>query len=127
MGPATLVWSQGCHDWIPAEGIAELLNQARAVVPAPVAAVPASAPPQDLKPRKGSFVFPRVFIGLLVSGVIGGATAAMMAITEKSPWPALVVLAAGSASGRSEAGGVRNRCGPVSDRWVDRNVHPPYQ
>lgn len=90
----TLVWSPGYSDWIPAAEIADLLKGAPAGVAAPVATVATSVLPQNLKPRKGSFVFPRVIIGLLVAGLIGAATAVMLGLFEVSPWLALAMFAA---------------------------------
>jgi uncharacterized membrane protein YdbT with pleckstrin-like domain len=124
VGPRTLVWSHGYRDWIPAQEIADLLNAARAAVPAvpvssavaadgneipvhplpvpedtarpaaalaPIATISSSAPPQELKPRKGSFLVPRILFGLVFSAVIGGATAGLLAALDESPWPGLAV------------------------------------
>ncbi len=102
VGSKTLVWSPGYRDWIPAAEIPDFLNKVP-VAPLPVSsarpmeAASPSTPPQDLKPQKGSFVFPRIIVGLIASGVIGGVTAGVLAIVEKSPWPGLAVFAAGSA------------------------------
>ncbi len=124
VGPKTLVWNPGYPDWIPAEQIADLLTKARdaaAQIP-PHAEVPADdvparpspaigdpaepeadivpvdstpTPTQDLKPRKGSFVFPRMVITLITFAVIGALTAGVLASLEKSPWPGLAVFVAG--------------------------------
>lgn len=115
VGAKTLVWNPGYPDWIPAEQIADLLTEARDAAPSipapseepesgddvlprptPVSESPASAATQDFKPRKGSFVFPRIVMALIVSGVIGALTAGVLAAVEKSPWPGLAVFAAGS-------------------------------
>jgi membrane protein YdbS with pleckstrin-like domain len=65
--------------------------------PRPVeVATPASAPPLELKPRKGSYIFPRIVIGLLFSLLLGVATAAILIAAEQSPWPGAAVLAVGS-------------------------------
>ncbi len=63
---------------------------------APSPAPSASAPPLELKPRKGSFVFPRIVLGLLLSLLLGAATAAILMAVEQSPWPGLAVFAASS-------------------------------
>ncbi|MES2997205.1 MAG: PH domain-containing protein [Verrucomicrobiota bacterium] len=52
--------------------------------------------PHHLKPRKGSFVFPRVVSGLLAFGVIGAMTAGLLLSFEKAPWPGLAVFVAGA-------------------------------
>lgn len=104
VGSKTLVWSPGYRDWIPAAEIPDFLNKVPgAVAPLPVSsarpmeAASPSTPPQALKPQKGSFVFPRIIMGLIASGVTGGVTAGVLVIVEKSPWPGLAVFAAGSA------------------------------
>ncbi|MEO5712750.1 MAG: PH domain-containing protein [Luteolibacter sp.] len=111
VGPKTLVWSQAFPDWIPAEKIAHLLSAAQATdsavssPPTPAGeetAAPVSesvAPPQDLKPRKGSFVFPRIVVGLISAGLLGAVTAVVLVTVEQPPWPALVVFVAGSLLG----------------------------
>lgn len=124
VGPKTLVWNPGYPDWIPAEQIADLLTKARDATPPTTAAptvedevstppppvsentaapaagvapvVSAPVPTQDLKPRKGSFVFPRIVAAFIASGVIGAVTAGVLASLDKSPWPGLAVFAAGS-------------------------------
>ena len=108
--PKTLVWNPEYRDWIPAGEIWALVTGSRdatspiaapsveaVAVVAPVDSPP--APPQDLKPRKGSFVFPRIVITLIAFGVIGALTAGVLASVEKSPWPGLAVFAAGSLLG----------------------------
>ena len=103
VGPKTLVWSPGYPEWVPAEKIADLLTEARvADVPTPASppatdVVHTSAPPQDLKPRKFPFVVPRIISGLIASCMIAGVTGVGLAVAEKSPWPAVAVLLAGSA------------------------------
>ena len=57
---------------------------------------PSSESPLELKPRKGSFVFPRVVLGLLLSLLLGAATAGALMAVEQSPWPGLAVFAVGS-------------------------------
>jgi uncharacterized membrane protein YdbT with pleckstrin-like domain len=123
LGPSTLVWSQGLPEWIPAERIADLLSAARTTVPpvpaaaaeppssgpppvpqeksipAPVvatAAIPSSSePPLELKPRKGSFTFRRILLGILLATLAGGATTGLLVSLEQSPWPGLAVIAGG--------------------------------
>lgn len=51
--------------------------------------------PQDIKPRKGSFVFPRIVMACIVSGLLGVVTTGMLVMVEKSPWLGLAVFAAG--------------------------------
>ena len=128
VGPKTLVWSQGYHEWVPASEIAKLLTEAQAAItplPAPaaedaapirpsptnedtpvpevvsnsVAPPPSSTPPQDLQPRKGSFIFLRIIVAVVISVVLGAVTAGVLLVMEKSPWPGLAVFAAGSALG----------------------------
>lgn len=124
VGAKTLVWSPGHPDWIPAGQISDVLMAAREVVPAssPVPAPPSetppegdapapseetprpvdavapasSAPPLELKPLKGSFIFPRIVIGLLFSVLLGVATAAVLMGFEQAPWPGLPVFVLGS-------------------------------
>lgn len=110
IGPKTLVWSPGRPDWIPAEQISDLLLAAReaAPTPPPVPAAredasseptpdPAEADfaPLDLKPRKGSFVFPRLLLGLLFSLLAGGVAAGILVATGQTPWLGLAVFAIG--------------------------------
>lgn len=108
--PKTLVWNPEYRDWIPAGEIWALVTGSRdATSPIAVPSVEAvavvapvdlpPAPPQDLKPRKGSFVFPRIVISLIAFGVIGALTAGVLASVEKSPWPGLAVFVAGSLLG----------------------------
>jgi membrane protein YdbS with pleckstrin-like domain len=124
VGPGTLVWSAGYPDWIPAERIADLLSAARVVAPpvptpasepaadgiasgpppvprpeaspAPGVDAPSpSAPPEELKPRKGSFVFRRILLGVLLSVLAGGASAGLLFSLEQPTWPALALILAG--------------------------------
>ncbi|WP_193212825.1 PH domain-containing protein [Luteolibacter marinus] len=118
VGPKTLVWSFGYPDWIPAEQIGDLLMAARDAVPAnpvPTTVPAAEGPPsteetgvgaaateegaavdcQVIKPRKGSFVFPRIVLGLAVCLLLGGVTAGVLISMKMAPWPGLAVFAAG--------------------------------
>jgi uncharacterized membrane protein YdbT with pleckstrin-like domain len=117
IAPATLVWSAGYPAWIPAADIADLLTAARAPaapaspLPPAVPAVsdespaatpeipsppPSAAEPLDIKPRKGSFLFRRILLGLLFSTVVGAITAVVLATADRSPWPGLALILAGS-------------------------------
>jgi uncharacterized membrane protein YdbT with pleckstrin-like domain len=55
-----------------------------------------SEPPLELKPRKGSYVFPRIILGLVGSLMLGGVVAGGLAAAEQHPWPGLVVFAVSS-------------------------------
>jgi uncharacterized membrane protein YdbT with pleckstrin-like domain len=63
---------------------------------APSAAPASSEPPLELQPRKGSFVFPRIVLGVLLSLLVGGATAAILFAVEQPPWYAAGVVVLGS-------------------------------
>jgi len=81
--PKTFIWNPAQPEWIPAEKIRDLLNVAKTPEaenhPSPVSR-PALLPAQELKPRKASFIFPRLvatclgaaLIGAMVSGVLYG-------------------------------------------------------
>ncbi len=103
--PTTLVWSEGYREWIPVSEIADLLYQARPKPPSIPALSPTPPPDEkagpplpvlDLKPHKGAFIVPRIVGGLILAGLIGSVTAAVLAAAEKSPWIGLAVFAAGS-------------------------------
>ena len=162
IGPKTLVWSEGYPDWVPAEQIADLLaahapasagEKPAAVPPAlPAGAVgeppvtgpppaeavaPAPSPmPREIKPRKGSFVTPRIALALVASVVAGGVVAVVSPSLGLSPWLGLVVFAAGAVLGiggslvayrkeRYEIMGSRVLChagGLVSDRTTELEI-----
>jgi membrane protein YdbS with pleckstrin-like domain len=63
---------------------------------AATAAPASSEPPLELQPMKGSFVFPRIVLGVLLSLLLGGATAGILIAVEQAPWPALAVFGLGS-------------------------------
>ncbi len=81
--PKALVWNPAEPEWIPAATIRNLLNIAKTPVvespPSPISR-PALLPAQELKPRKASFIFPRLvatcigatLLGAMVSGVLYG-------------------------------------------------------
>ena len=50
-------------------------------------------PHEELKPRKGSFLFSRIVVGLLSSILLGAAAAGACAIYDLSPWIGLAVFA----------------------------------
>lgn len=56
---------------------------------------PGALPLLELKPRKGSFIFPRVLMGLIAFFVIGIITSSVLLSINEAPWPGLVVFAAG--------------------------------
>ena len=81
----TLVWSSGYADWIPASEINGLISSEAAPLPVkspvpeqePVATGSAveEGAVEEMKPRKGSYIFPRVMIGVVLSLVLAGIAA----------------------------------------------------
>jgi uncharacterized membrane protein YdbT with pleckstrin-like domain len=92
----SLVWSPGSTSWVPAGSIADRLIAARTPAgPPPAPAAPAPEPDEpelELKPRKASFIFPRIVLGSLAALVAGGVTAGVLAALEKPPWSGLAVF-----------------------------------
>jgi uncharacterized membrane protein YdbT with pleckstrin-like domain len=94
--PQTLVWSPGQAEWLPAEKIAGLLDSAETPVaePAPEIPPPAHLPPQELKPRKGSFVFPRLLVSGFLSALFGAVVSIVLSALGQPAWPGLIAFSA---------------------------------
>ncbi len=87
ISPNTLVWSPEHTEWIPASEITDMLSAANASAPSVSASPPAeSLPPQELKPRKGSFLFPRILGTLVIAALLGSIVAGVMFGMDESPW-----------------------------------------
>jgi uncharacterized membrane protein YdbT with pleckstrin-like domain len=62
--------------------------------------IPQSALPLlELKPRRGSFVFPRLTTAVAISGIAGVGLAVALIVLQLEIWPALVLCAAGCGFG----------------------------
>lgn len=96
--PKTLVWSHGKPEWIPAEKIAELVNAAQTPEPPPLPAEtarPAPLPPQELKPRMGLFVFPRLVATFIVSALFGAVVSIVLSALGHPAWLGFLAFFAG--------------------------------
>ncbi len=85
----TFVWKHGQTDWIPAEKIAGLLNITKTLEaeshPSPVSK-PAPLPAQELKPRKASFIFPRLVATCMVATFLGAVVSAISYSLDQPAW-----------------------------------------
>lgn len=101
----TLVWSQGYEAWMPARKLAGLIPEGQSNSPpsAPSKVTPPPAekeksnhetiPDEELKPRKGSFIFPRLVRGFLLAVFLGAASAAGCFFLQVTPLIGLGVFA----------------------------------
>ncbi len=117
INPQTLVWNPEQPEWIPADKIRHLLVAAKtsgteASPPAVenAAAPSAPVPTLEFEPRKGSFLFPKVFGTFITSIIIGSIASGVLFSLEQSPWYGLAAaffifilgLSAASAAYRKE-------------------------
>ncbi|MEK7954173.1 PH domain-containing protein [Luteolibacter soli] len=56
---------------------------------------PSSMPALELKPRKGSFVAPRIMVGTMISLLLAVVTVVILIGSENPPWPGLAVFIVG--------------------------------
>ncbi len=92
--PDTLVWNPQYPEWIPASKIRDLLSAAIRSEPpvTPSDEEIAEVPSRELKPRRASFLFPKI-VGTLVTSMILGALASFILLSfGKSPVPGLFIL-----------------------------------
>ena len=94
ISPATLVWNPDQTEWIPASKITDLLSatkpsQPPLSTPSTEAPPAASLPPQELKPRKGSFLFPRILATFFIAALFGSTLAGILFAIGESPWSGL--------------------------------------
>ncbi|MEP2775151.1 MAG: PH domain-containing protein [Luteolibacter sp.] len=94
--PETLVWNPDYPEWIPASKISHLLNAEELPKAPPLPEPPAVAltplPAQELKPRKGSFLFPKLVGTFIIAAVIAAMLAAISHGIDQSPWLALIAF-----------------------------------
>lgn len=99
----TLIWSNGYPNWVAARELTGLVSQPETPTP-PSLASPANIPqPQEeklepipdeeLKPRKGSFLFHRFLSGFLIALVLGIAVAVGCYFLEVTPFAGLAAFA----------------------------------
>lgn len=95
--PKTLVWNHGQPDWIPAEKITNLLNAVKTPVSEPPAEIAKAAPlpPQQLKPRKGSFIYPRLVASFILSTLFGAVVSIALYALGHPAWLGLIAFFAG--------------------------------
>lgn len=98
--PKTLVWNPAQPEWIPAEKIADLLNAMKPPVagsssPPNELPKPAPLPPQELKPRKCAFIFPRLVATCIVSALFGAVVSIALFALDYSAWLGLIAFFAG--------------------------------
>lgn len=95
VNPDTLVWSPEHPEWIPASKINELLSAAQkptlstADAPKPTAE---PLPPQELKPRKGPFLLPRMVLIFFVSTLFGVIISGVLFSIGEPLWIGLLVF-----------------------------------
>ena len=77
----TSVWCPEFPDWIPANKVPGLIG---GEAPFPTQEISAASPyePKTLKPNKGSFLFPRIMVLIVVSGLICGIAGGLLAVME---------------------------------------------
>ncbi len=87
--PKTFVWNPSQPEWIPAEKIRDLQNVAKTPEveshPSPIIR-PALLPAQELKPRKASFIFPRLVATCIVATLIGAVVSGISYSLEQPAW-----------------------------------------
>lgn len=94
INPETLVWNPEQTSWIPAEKIAHLFPKKPQIQPvAPETAEHPEVPARDLKPRKSSFIFPRVASHIVLWIFLSFLAAGALGFFEIPPWFVLPVLA----------------------------------
>jgi uncharacterized membrane protein YdbT with pleckstrin-like domain len=102
INPNTLVWSPNHPDWIPASKITELLTPAKtsiAQAPEPPSALVEPLPPQELKPRKGSFLYSRIVGTFIATAVISAMITGVLFSIDEPLWIALLVFIFGNILG----------------------------
>ncbi len=110
ISPATLVWSPEHPEWIPASKIRDLLSAVKAPNPQASAsgtempaAAPEPLPSRELKPRRGSFLFPRLVETLILSAIFGAILSGVLFSIGESTWIGLLVFLLGNMLGLGAA------------------------
>ena len=96
ISPTTLVWNPEHSGWIPSSEITHLLTAAKAAEvspPAPAEEAPV-IPPQEIKPHKSAFLFPRILKTAISSVIFGMFVALGCHLADESPWFGLLIFLA---------------------------------
>lgn len=102
IGEKTLVWNPRFANWVPASEISDLLISARKEVVAAASGeievdeVALVSVPEEIRPRKGLFLGPRIATGILASGLSSALLSGMLRVSEIGMWPGLVLFVCGS-------------------------------
>ena len=95
--PKTLVWNPAQPEWIPAEKIRDLLIAEKTPEaeshPSPISR-PALLPAQELKPRKASFIFPRLVATCIGAALLGAMISGILLSLELPAWFGILAFVA---------------------------------